>query len=94
MVHNGHVCKPEPIQGSLSATGTSFFWDGTDIQAFKYRKAEPLTFPNDFLDAFANHLDSHQLRSMVALSKLDAKRAILAEDCDPKTMSCTRSISI
>ena len=25
MIHNGHVCKPEPIQNSVHTTGTSFF---------------------------------------------------------------------
>ena len=76
MVHNGHVCKPEPIQSSLSTTGTSFFWDGNNFQAFEYGQEEPLALPNDFLDAFANHLECYQLSSKVALSKLDAKQAV------------------
>ncbi|KAF6225965.1 hypothetical protein HO173_012632 [Letharia columbiana] len=75
MVHNGHVCKPEPIQSSLSTTGTSFFWDGNNFQAFEYGQEEPLALPNDFLNAFANHLECYQLSSKVALSKLDAKQA-------------------
>ncbi len=91
MVHKGHVCKPEPIQGSLSTTGTSFFWDGTDFQAFEYGHEEPLTLPNDFLDAFAKHLETHQLSGKVALSKLDTKEATLAEYCSPEATSCIRN---
>lgn len=79
MVHKGFICKPEPIQVSASTTGTSVFQDGTDFQAFESVQEEPLTLPNDFLDAFANHLEAHQLSSKVALSKLDMKSPIMPD---------------
>lgn len=41
MVHDRLVCKPESIQSSFSATGTSFFWDGTDFHPFEYGQGEP-----------------------------------------------------
>ena len=72
MVHNGHVCKPEPIQSSAHATGTSFFWDGTKFQAFEYGHGEPLNLPTDFLGSFASHLKSRNLCGGVALLKLDS----------------------
>ena len=70
MVHNGNVCKPESIHDSIHTTGTSFFWDGTNFQAFEYRQGDPLELPPEFLDAFAGHLESHNLAAQVALSKL------------------------
>ena len=73
MVHNGSVCKPEPIQSSAHATGTSFFWDGTQFKAFEYGQGEPLNLPTHFLDSFAGHLESHNLCGSVALLKLDCE---------------------
>lgn len=91
MVHNGHVCKPQPVKDSLSTTGTSFFWNGTDFQAFEYGQEEPLALPNDFLKALANHLETHQLSGKVALSKLDTKKTFAANDYAYETMSRTRT---
>ena len=76
MVHNGHVCKPEAIQSSAHATGTSFFWDGTKFQAFEYGQGEPLNLPTGFLGSFAGYLESRNICGAVALLKLD---------CDPMT---------
>lgn len=90
MVHKGNICKLEPIRDSPSATGTSFFWDGTNFQAFEYGQEEPLTLPNDFLGALANHLESHQLSSKVALSKLDTKRTILTVHSVAEAMPSTQ----
>ena len=81
MVHNGSVCKPESIQSSTHATGTSFFWDGSKFQAFEYGHGEPLSLPTDFLSSFAGHLESHSLCGGVALVNLG---------CDPVTRFDTR----
>ena len=74
MMYEGHICKPEPIKSSLSAIGTSFFWDGTNFQAFEYGRNGPLSLPNTFMDVIANYLESHQLPASVALCTLDAKQ--------------------
>lgn len=85
MVHDGHVCKPESSQSSVSATGTSFFWNGTDFQAFEYAQREPLNLPPNFLDAFAGYLESHRLSGQISLSKLDTRGTMSAEHRDPET---------
>ena len=90
-VQNGDVCKPDPVNDSLSKTSNSFFWNGTDFQAFEYGQEEPSTIPNDFLDALACHLETHQLSHRVALSELYTKKAMGADNYDSETMSYTRN---
>ena len=69
MVHNGHVCKPKPIQGPAHATGTSFFGDGTKLQTFEHGQGEPLNPPTEVLGSFAGHRRSRRICGGVALLK-------------------------
>ena len=48
MVHNGHTCKPEPIQTSAHATASSSSCDGTKSQTFEDGQGEPSNLPTDF----------------------------------------------
>ena len=87
MVHEGLTCKPKAITDTLAPSGVSFFWDGQKFQAFEYDHGEQLNLDNEFLKAFAYHIEDHGLAGKVALSKLDSTHGTLMEYCEPATMS-------
>lgn len=90
MINQEFTSKPELINSSTPPlTGDSFFWDGTNFQAFEYSHGEALHLGTGFLTAFAAYLEAHQLTSRTALLKLDPELGykLLLEYCDPETMS-------